>query len=169
MGIGVNGVPEWMFLMPITFVQMSCIRNIRRMCEGSYRRRFTGQPSVLASLILFGFSKTLLVTMGMPFESATKNPLRLICSSMEFMKTLYLFGKSDIPAATLPSVCIISCFLFRWMLNTEKITIALVLSGPSTLHLIAKGFLWNQLHLLTFQVYSRSFLACSTLLRLTLA
>jgi hypothetical protein len=30
--------------------------------------------------------------------------------------------------------------------------IALVLAGPSSLHLVAKGFLWNQLHMLTFQV-----------------
>ncbi|RDL31029.1 Integral membrane protein [Venustampulla echinocandica] len=53
----------------------------------------------------------------------------------KFLKTLYLFGKSDIPAAALPSMAI-----------------ALVLAGPSNLHLITKGFIWNQLHLLTFQL-----------------
>jgi hypothetical protein len=31
-------------------------------------------------------------------------------------------------------------------------SVALVLAGPSRLHLILEGFLWNQLHLLTFQV-----------------
>ncbi|KAF4219385.1 hypothetical protein CNMCM8980_003114 [Aspergillus fumigatiaffinis] len=52
-----------------------------------------------------------------------------------FLKTLYLFGKSDIPAAALPSMAV-----------------ALVLAAPCGFHLIIKGFLWNQLHLLTFQV-----------------
>jgi len=33
-------------------------------------------------------------------------------------------------------------------------SVALVLAGPSSLHLIVEGFLWNQLHLLTFQVLS---------------
>ncbi|KAH1517061.1 hypothetical protein KXX29_008616 [Aspergillus fumigatus] len=54
---------------------------------------------------------------------------------ISFLKTLYLFSKSDIPAATLPSMAV-----------------ALVLAAPCSFHLIIKGFLWNQLHLLTFQV-----------------
>ncbi|KAL8882013.1 MAG: hypothetical protein Q9192_007668 [Flavoplaca navasiana] len=53
----------------------------------------------------------------------------------KFLSILYSFGRSDIPAATLPSMAI-----------------AIVLAGPVSLQLLAKGFLWNQIHLLTFQV-----------------
>ncbi|KAL8748489.1 MAG: hypothetical protein Q9184_007267, partial [Pyrenodesmia sp. 2 TL-2023] len=63
------------------------------------------------------------------------NLLGWMTSTLQFLRILYSFGKSDIPAAALPSMAI-----------------ALVLAGPASLHLLAKAFLWNQLHLLTFQV-----------------
>ncbi|KAF9895199.1 hypothetical protein FE257_000101 [Aspergillus nanangensis] len=58
---------------------------------------------------------------------------------LETIRTLYLFGKSDIPAAVLPSMAV-----------------ALVLAGPSSPNLIVKAFIWEQLHLLTFQVHFHS-------------
>ncbi len=64
-----------------------------------------------------------------------KNPFDMMTRVTGFLKILYLFGKSDIPAAALPSMAI-----------------ALVLAGPASLGLLAKAFLWNQLHLLAFQV-----------------
>ncbi|KAE9984140.1 hypothetical protein BLS_003038 [Venturia inaequalis] len=65
----------------------------------------------------------------------SKDPFRPITGLPKLLKTLYLFGKSDIPAATLPTMAI-----------------ALVLTGSSNPILLAKAFVWNQLHLLTFQV-----------------
>ncbi|KAJ0414967.1 hypothetical protein BJY00DRAFT_318261 [Aspergillus carlsbadensis] len=76
--------------------------------------------------------------------SVTTRMKRIIHSSIEsrirlfaFLKTLYLFGKSDIPAALLPSL-----------------TISLILANPSRLSLVSllKAFLWILLHLLAFQV-----------------
>ncbi|KAK3326649.1 UbiA prenyltransferase family [Apodospora peruviana] len=65
-----------------------------------------------------------------------KDPIWLLATRpLEFLKTLYLFGKSDIPVATLPSMAV-----------------ALVLAGPSNPPLVAKAFVWLQLHMLTFQV-----------------
>ncbi|QDS67657.1 hypothetical protein FKW77_004824 [Venturia effusa] len=64
-----------------------------------------------------------------------KNLFRPINGLLKLLKTLFLFGKSDIPAATLPTIAI-----------------ALVLAGPSDPTLLAKAVIWNQLHLLTFQV-----------------
>ncbi|EXU98497.1 4-hydroxybenzoate polyprenyltransferase domain protein [Metarhizium robertsii] len=64
-----------------------------------------------------------------------KNLVAMRTHSFEVLKILYLFGKSDIPVAALPSMAV-----------------ALVLAGPASLSVIAKGFIWNQLHLLTFQV-----------------
>ncbi|GES66631.1 integral membrane protein [Aspergillus terreus] len=51
------------------------------------------------------------------------------------LKTLYLFGKSDILAVVLTSTAV-----------------ALVLAGPSSFKLLLRAFLWIQVHLLTFQV-----------------
>ncbi|KAL8672377.1 MAG: hypothetical protein Q9168_003150 [Polycauliona sp. 1 TL-2023] len=70
-----------------------------------------------------------------PVGSTLRRMLDLTSRAPSFIRTLYLFGKSDIPVAAIPTIAI-----------------ALVLAGPSELSLVLKGIIWNQLHLLTFQV-----------------
>lgn len=58
-----------------------------------------------------------------------------IKATADFLKTLYLFGKSDIPAALLPTI-----------------TVGLVLTGFPGLSAFATGVTWLEIHLLTFQI-----------------
>lgn len=84
----------------------------------------------------------------------------------EFLKILYLFGKSDIPVAVLPTVR--ACFLFNSvssLLINRKMGIAIVHAGPTSPYLILKGFLWTQSHLLPFQVLPQNVLEKPRLLR----
>ncbi|QIX00160.1 hypothetical protein AMS68_005677 [Peltaster fructicola] len=58
-----------------------------------------------------------------------------IKSTASFLKTLFLFGKSDIPAAALPTIAV-----------------ALVLTGLPGIPAFATGILWLEIHLLAFQI-----------------
>lgn len=66
------------------------------------------------------------------------------------LKTLYLFGKSDIPVVVLSSVRIPNHL--NNLNLTEQTAVALILAGPSSFKLLLRAFLWIQVHLLTFQV-----------------
>lgn len=91
------------------------------------------------------------------FRLVVEDLPRIMKRISNFLKVLYLFGKSDIPAAALPSVRMpagrIHSFLADRLIVGTQMAIALVLAGPASLSLIAKGFLWLEIHLLTFQVH----------------
>ncbi|CAK5275438.1 unnamed protein product [Mycena citricolor] len=70
----------------------------------------------------------------------------------EFIKTVSLFSQSDMVPILGPSVRAARSISIRIDSLPTKLAVALVLAGPTDLGAFIRGFVWLELHLLTFEI-----------------